>query len=137
MISHFIRPFRGLISSILLFSWLFATGAILIEHGGAIGPGYFTEAKDHSARHEGPGHEAHSHDLATTSRPTDHQIAPSPIPVAPLDNSILELTVAQLREVENSQTAIELTERPSDEGSSVWLIVCRTASPVRAPSPAA
>lgn len=133
MTSRSMKPTYRLVSALLLLGWLFATGVILLEHGGAIGPGYVTEATDHSRCDEKPGHEVHPHDVATTSRPADQSVSLSPILSGSVDKLSFGLLVARLRAIRPSEARSEVNSWPLDERSSGWLFVCRTARPIRAP----
>ena len=87
---------------------------------------------------DGPAHDAPSHhDLAplTASQfaKAAEQNAPAPVWIALCNTLVVQLT-AMLRDSCEPRLHAGLEHSPPDERASGWLLVCRSALPVRGPS---
>lgn len=120
--------------------WLFATGHVVLWHGGeANGEAMQTLAGAHDDHdHDAPEQdEHHHHDLTLvasgqSSKTVEVKIlAPIWLPV--LDDLAARLT-ALVCEEEKSHRNFDSSKSPPDERASGWLLVCQTALPVRGPS---
>ena len=132
-------PLRVL--AVLTFlGWLFATGHVVLSHGGeANGETMQTLASKHDDHHhdapDPAGHHHHDLTLVTAGQSTKtvevKVLAPIWLPL--LDDLAARLT-ALSREEEKSHGDLDSSKSPPDERAAGWLLVVQTALPVRGPS---
>ena len=96
-------------------------------------------AHGHDDDDDGPTHDAPSHhDLipltANQFAKAVEQNAPAPVWVVLCNTLVVQLT-AMLRDSREPRLQAGRVHSPPDERASGWLLVCRSALPVRGPSP--
>ena len=127
-----------------LFGWLFAIAHVALEHGGVMdggaahlhADGVNDDHEDHDD--DGPDHDGHHHhDLTVLTggqfAKAAEQKAPAPVWL-PLCSVLVERLAAVLRDAREPRLLAGLGHSPPDERASGWLLVCRSALPVRGPS---
>ena len=132
---------RQLAAAFLLFAWFFAGAHLALEHGGVADGGAQHALSGDDDDHDGdaPGHdgEHHQHELTTFNtaqwmKAGEHQ-ALVPVWVA-LYSVLWERIEATLREAREPRFIAAREHSPPDARASGWLLVCRSALPVRGPS---
>ena len=131
---------RRVIARCLLLGWLFAIGHVATEHGEVVGNSAQVESAGHGNDHHdgGPEHGGNHHHALTAvdagqfAKAAEHK-ALAPVWV-PLYSALVERLTAMLREAEESRSVFDYRHSPPDRRASGWLLVVRTALPVRGPS---
>ncbi len=136
-----VKVFRPLIAALMLLAWLQASAHLALEHGG---DGFGSQLAN--VLHVGHAHEPepapgdddhHHHNLgALTRAPFGKSCAQqllAPLWV-PLYDCLLAELAAALRETDAAHQHSTAGDSPPDQRASGWLLVVRTALPVRGPS---
>ena len=133
------RSQHRILALLTLLGWLFAIGHVALEHGGVAADrlhhalaagGEDDDHDDHDGQH-------HHHDFTAMNggaslKVTERQ-ALAPV-WAPLCDALVKRLTAMLREAGEPRRLAGLEHSPPDERAGGWLLVCRTAQPIRGPS---
>jgi hypothetical protein len=125
------------IAALVLLGWLFAIGHLATEHGAGAFSSVDHELIGHDDDHHDEDPEHHHHDLSVLApgpltKAAEHD-GFAPVWIALYDEFAARLTLLQ-RDAEQSRGTSSLGNAPPDARASGWLLVCRTARPVRGPS---
>ena len=138
------RALHRVVALLALLGWLFAAGHVASEHGG-VADGGALHARlgcEDGADHEDDGpaqdgeHHQH-HDLTALGagqwmKSSEHK-AVAPMWMLPSD--LLSALLADMAGERREPRLLRTRDgSPPDERASGWLLVCRTAHPVRGPS---
>ena len=138
-----VRSFNRVFALLTLLAWLFATGHVALRHGGVADGGVHHELMggadndDHDDDAPAQDGEHHHHDLSVMNggqwmKSAAHKTL-APVWV-PLFDVLAEQLTAILREGREPRLLLSHEHAPPDERAFGWLLVCRTAHPVRGPS---
>lgn len=137
------RSFNRAFCLLTLLGWLFATGHVALEHGGVVDGGAHhalaggADDDDHDDDAPAPGGEHHHHDLSVMDRGQSMKAVEleAIMPVwVPLFDVLAEHIASVRRQRLDMRVPLTFEHAPPDERASGWLLVCRTALPVRGPS---
>jgi hypothetical protein len=134
-----VKFLRSIIAVLVLLAWLGAGVHMALEHGGILHGAEMGEAMH--THEEAPAEEGHHHhhdfDAQTAARLAKSLDEQFPAPQwQALDQFLAEFT-AGWRRVAPMLERPGVWSAPPDERAVGWLLVCRTAHPVRGPSLAA
>ncbi|MEQ1852792.1 MAG: hypothetical protein ABMA01_14535 [Chthoniobacteraceae bacterium] len=126
-----------LTAALVLFGWLFAIGHLAVEHGAIAFAAVDHELIGHDDDHHDDDPEHHHHDLSVLppgplTKATDED-ALAPVWISLHDELAASLTRLQRDSSQSHRNACFGNAAP-DARASGWLLVCRTARPVRGPS---
>jgi hypothetical protein len=134
-----VKIVRHCLAALVLSFWLLAVGHVALEHCAAMNgacavacaPGEESHHSDESDRED----RHHHHFVAWAVQLVKVVDGKALTPVwMPLDDSLAERLTALLREMNAAGETRNSWESPPDERAAGWLLVCRTAQPVRGPS---
>lgn len=138
---RFVKATSRYFAAFALFGWLFAIAHVAFEHGGVMDGGaahpHMDGAND-ADDDDGPEHDGHHHhDLTVLTGGQFAKAAEQKAPVPmwmPLRSDLVQRLAAMLRDAHEPPLLAGLEHSPPDERASGWLLVCRSALPVRGPS---
>jgi hypothetical protein len=132
-----VKSSRSLLAALVLSVWVLALGHVALEHCAAMSGGCAVACAPSAGHdhHDEHGSDGHHHFTPLASSPFA-KVVDVKLPVAWMAGapSLGERLLEALRASAEPRGLAGSWESPPDERTTGWLLVCRTARPVRGPS---
>jgi hypothetical protein len=137
-----VRVSARVVALLALFGWLFATGHVVLQHGAVVDGGahhaLFHEGHGDDHDHDAPSRDSehHHHDLtaAAVRQWVKSVESKAAAPVwLPLYDVLADQLMADRVQAQGAGSLRFYERSPPDGRASGWLLVCRSALPVRGP----